>query len=76
MQGGPHESEERKTSRTAVRLKVCLTMSREGEMLAVTRDISDGGLFVLLDAEKIPGVGGGKWTSRYRGSLMAWKRRG
>jgi len=58
MQGGPHESEERKTSRTAVRLKVCLTMSEEGEMLAVTRDISDGGLFVLLDAEKIPGVGG------------------
>jgi len=32
-------------------------MSEAGEMLAVTRDISDGGIFVFLDAEKVPDVG-------------------
>jgi len=32
-------------------------MSEEGEILALTRDISDGGLFVLVDAGKIPDIG-------------------
>lgn len=57
MLGGHRQSEDRKFPRTPVKLKVCLIISEAGEILAVTRDISDGGLFILLDVEKIPDIG-------------------
>jgi len=57
MLGGPNKSESRNSPRTPIKMKVSLVMSEAGEMLAVTRDISDGGIFVLLDAEKVPDVG-------------------
>lgn len=57
MQGGSKKNEARSHSRIPMRLKVSLIMSEDGEMLAVTRDISDGGLFVLLDSEKMPEIG-------------------
>ena len=57
MFGGPNKSEARNSPRTPIKMKVNLVMSEAGEMLAVTRDISDSGIFVLLDAEKVPDVG-------------------
>jgi len=57
MQGGSRKSEARGFPRIPMRLKVSLTMSEDGDLLAVTRDISDGGLFVLLDSEKVPDIG-------------------
>ena len=57
MQGGSSKSEARGFPRIPMRLKVCLMMSEDGEMLAVTRDISDGGLFVLVDSEIMPDIG-------------------
>ena len=32
-------------------------MTEDTEILAVTRDISDGGLFILVDSEKMPDFG-------------------
>jgi len=57
MLGGSKKNESRNSPRTPIKMKVSLVMSEEGEKLAVTRDISDGGIFVLLDAEKVPDVG-------------------
>jgi hypothetical protein len=38
-------------------MKVNLVISEAGEMLAVTRDISDTGIFALLDTDTMPAVG-------------------
>ena len=57
MLGKPGENEARKFPRTPVRLKVCLVISEQGQVFSVTRDISDGGLFVQLDADKVPDIG-------------------
>ncbi len=47
----------RKHPRVAVPLKVSLVFSEEGQLFAVTRDISDGGIFLLLDQESMPEIG-------------------
>lgn len=57
MPCGSMQNEARQHPRTPIRLKVCLQMSEFGEIFAVTRDISDGGLFVLVDAERVPDIG-------------------
>jgi PilZ domain len=57
MLGGPKNNEARNSPRTPIKMKVSLVMSEVGEVLAITRDISDGGIFVLLDTEKVPEVG-------------------
>lgn len=57
MLGGSQENDSRQYPRTPIRLKVCLQMSERGEIFAVTRDISDGGLFILIDAEQMPPIG-------------------
>lgn len=57
MLGGSRESDARQYPRTPIRFKVCLQMSERGEIFAVTRDISDGGLFILIDAEQMPPIG-------------------
>jgi len=57
MLGGANKNESRNSPRTSMKMKVSLVMSEAGEMLAITRDISDGGIFVLLDAEKVPDIG-------------------
>lgn len=57
MPGDSHKNETRGYPRISTRLKVALMMSSEGQILAATRDISDGGLFVLLDSKKMPEIG-------------------
>jgi len=49
--------ENRKQPRIKVPLKVSLAYSGDGELYAVTRDISEGGIFLLLDSEDLPQVG-------------------
>ena len=57
MSGGSSKNETRKYPRTPVKLNICLQLSATGEIFAVTRDMSDGGLFVKLDVDKVPDVG-------------------
>lgn len=57
MLGGPKNNEARNSPRTPIKMKVSLVMSELGEVLAITRDISDSGIFVLLDSQKVPEVG-------------------
>lgn len=57
MLGGPNKSESRNSPRTPMKMKVSMVMSEVGEVLAFTRDISDSGIFVLLDIDKVPEVG-------------------
>ncbi len=57
MLGGTNKSESRNSPRTPMKMKVSMVMSEVGEVLAFTRDISDSGIFVLLDTDKVPEVG-------------------
>lgn len=56
---GPDEtSDERRASpRVQKLIRVSIKMSEEGEIYAVTRDVSESGAFVLIDRENIPPVG-------------------
>ena len=49
--------EQRTSPRIQVPLKVSLKFSEDGHLYALTRDISDGGIFLLLDQETMPKVG-------------------
>lgn len=49
--------EQRKHPRTQVPMRVSLKFSEEGQLFAVTRDISEGGIFLLLEQETMPQVG-------------------
>lgn len=49
--------EQRTHPRIQVPLKVSLRFSETGDLLAVTRDISDNGIFLLLDQETMPKIG-------------------
>lgn len=49
--------EQRMHPRIAVPLKVSLTFSEDGQLFAVTRDISDGGIFLVIDQDSMPEVG-------------------
>lgn len=57
MLGGPDKGESRRSPRTPIKMKVSLVISEAGEMLAVTRDISDTGIFALIDSDTQPAVG-------------------
>ena len=52
MEVASSKSEARGLPRITMRLRVYLVMSEDYEILAVTRDMSDGGLFVLVDSKK------------------------
>ncbi|MCF7981855.1 MAG: PilZ domain-containing protein, partial [Pseudomonadales bacterium] len=49
--------EQRTHPRIKVPMKVSLRFSETGDLLAVTRDISDNGIFLLLDQETMPKIG-------------------
>lgn len=49
--------EQRKEPRIKIPLNVSLKYSDEGQLFAVTRDISDRGIFLLLDQENVPKIG-------------------
>lgn len=50
-------SDQRSFPRIQVPLKVSLKFSEDGQLFAVTRDISNTGIFLLLDQECMPKVG-------------------
>lgn len=52
-----NNKELRTSPRVRISLRVNLTMTDSGQIYAVTRDISDGGIFIKLDAESMPGIG-------------------
>ena len=47
----------RSSPRVSIPLRVSLTMTDNGQIFAVTRDISDGGIFLTLDADVMPEIG-------------------
>lgn len=49
--------DQRMHPRIAVPLKVSLSFSEEGQLFAVTRDISDGGIFLVIDRDTMPVIG-------------------
>jgi c-di-GMP-binding flagellar brake protein YcgR len=49
--------DKRKHIRTSLQCKIKITHSSVGEKIVKTRDISDGGVFVCLDATDIPPIG-------------------
>ena len=57
IQGSPKKAEGRGSPRTPMKMKVHLVTSASGEVLAFTRDISDTGIFVLMDVDKVPEIG-------------------
>ena len=50
-------SDKRKHIRTQLQCKIKITHEAVGEKIVKTRDISDGGVFVVLDSEQIPPIG-------------------
>lgn len=48
---------QRQHVRTSFACRIKITHASVGELLVKTRDISDGGVFVVLDPEQIPPVG-------------------
>ncbi len=51
------EENKRKYPRVRIPLNVSLVFSEEGNVYSVTRDISDGGIFLLLDQAVMPEIG-------------------
>lgn len=51
------EENKRRYPRVKIPLNVSLVFSEEGNVYAVTRDISDGGIFLLLDQAVMPEIG-------------------
>lgn len=49
--------ERRVYPRTERSVRVSLELSETGEVYAMTRDVSEGGVFVMLDREELPPVG-------------------
>jgi len=47
----------RRHSRIQVALKVELTLEDSGVIFAKTRDISEGGIFLILDQDQMPAMG-------------------
>ncbi|MBU2886637.1 PilZ domain-containing protein [Gilvimarinus agarilyticus] len=50
-------SDKREHFRTPMACQIKICHEQLGEMLVKTRDISDGGVFVILDPEKAPPIG-------------------
>ncbi len=51
----PHEK--RKYVRTAFSCRIKIITADDSELLVKTRDISDGGVFVVLEPEQMPPIG-------------------
>jgi hypothetical protein len=49
--------DKRRHVRTSFACRIKITHDSVGELLVKTRDISDGGVFVVLDPEQIPPIG-------------------
>jgi hypothetical protein len=49
--------DKRRHVRTSFACRIKISHESVGELLVKTRDISDGGVFVVLDPEQIPPVG-------------------
>ena len=49
--------DKRQHPRMRMSMKVSLTMTGHGEVLAMTRDISEGGVFVIIDRATMPQLG-------------------
>ncbi|BFM21900.1 PilZ domain-containing protein [Gilvimarinus japonicus] len=50
-------SDKREHLRTPITCSIKIVHAELGEMLVKTRDLSDGGVFVLLDPEQAPPIG-------------------
>lgn len=50
-------SDKREHTRTPMTCRIKIQCPVNGEMMVKTRDISDGGVFVLLDGQEIPPIG-------------------
>lgn len=51
------DREQRRSIRTPLACRIKIMHESIGELLVKTRDISDGGVFVVLEPENIPAVG-------------------
>lgn len=51
------DHEQRRHLRTPLACRIKITHETIGELVVKTRDISDGGVFVILDPKDIPAVG-------------------
>ena len=51
------ESNQRQHQRTPLRCKIKIWHDSIGEAVVTTRDISDGGLFLIMDDVQVPPVG-------------------
>ena len=49
--------DKRQHPRMRMSMKVSLTMTDHGEVYAMTRDISEGGVFVIIDRATMPKIG-------------------
>lgn len=49
--------EKRRHIRTPLQCRIKIAHDSVGEMVVKTRDISDGGVFVVLDTEQMPPIG-------------------
>jgi c-di-GMP-binding flagellar brake protein YcgR len=49
--------DKRRHVRTSFACRIKITHDSVGELLVKTRDISDGGVFVVLEPEQIPAIG-------------------
>lgn len=49
--------EKRKHIRTPLQCKIKIVHDSVGEVVVKTRDISDGGVFVILDVDQVPPIG-------------------
>ena len=52
-----NDHEQRRSIRTPLSCRIKITHESIGELLVKTRDISDGGVFVIIEPENIPPVG-------------------
>ncbi|AFU99351.1 PilZ domain-containing protein [Simiduia agarivorans] len=50
-------NENRRYPRIPVRCRVLITHDSFGELMVQTRDISDGGIFIVTDPQEMPPVG-------------------
>lgn len=49
--------EQRRSIRTPLSCQIKITHQSVGELIVKTRDISDGGVFVIIEPENIPPIG-------------------
>lgn len=52
-----NDHEQRRSIRTPLSCRIKIAHESIGEVLVKTRDISDGGVFVIIDPENIPAIG-------------------